>query len=133
MKNLVRDLSVIVAAVAAGLLFANAVQAQGLGNGFGNKTIFKIWSGNAHRGHYRAYKRPHRAKWRQRARRPRVIYVVSPPPPPVYIPVAAPVVAKTVNGNYCREFNSTAMIGGREVPVYGTMCRQPDGNWKMME
>jgi hypothetical protein len=132
MKNFVKDLSVIVVAVAAGLLFASAVQAQGLGNGFGNGTIVKTWSGNGNRGHYRGYKRPHRAKWRQ-DRRSRVIYVVSPPPALVYVPVAAPVVTPTVNASYCREFNSTAVIGGREVPVYGTMCRQPDGSWTTVE
>jgi surface antigen len=47
--------------------------------------------------------------------------------------VAAPAIVQSVEGNYCREFNSTAVIGGREFPVYGTMCRQPDGSWKMIE
>lgn len=36
------------------------------------------------------------------------------------------------NGAYCREFNQTAMIGGRQQQTYGTACRQPDGSWKIM-
>jgi surface antigen len=30
----------------------------------------------------------------------------------------------------CRDFNTTAMIDGREEVVQGTACRQPDGSWK---
>jgi hypothetical protein len=145
MKNFVKDLSVIVVAVVAGLLFASAVQARGLENGFGNISIFEILQGNHNQnrhGHFRNHRRHnaykhHGKKWHRAARRNRdrrVIYVVTQPAPaPVFAPVAAPVIIRSVQGNYCREFNSTAVIGGREVPVYGTMCRQPDGSWKTME
>ena len=32
----------------------------------------------------------------------------------------------------CREFNTTAQIGGRSEQVHGTACRQPDGSWKTL-
>jgi hypothetical protein len=52
MNNFVRDIGVIVVAVAAGLLFASSVQAQGQGSGFGNISIFKILQGsNNHNRH----------------------------------------------------------------------------------
>lgn len=35
-------------------------------------------------------------------------------------------------GAYCREFNQTAMIGGRQQQTYGTACRQPDGSWQIV-
>jgi surface antigen len=36
------------------------------------------------------------------------------------------------NGMYCREYQTTATVGGRPQQVYGTACRQPDGAWKIM-
>src|SRR5579871_1201315 len=34
-----------------------------------------------------------------------------------------------VEGNrYCREYRTTANIGGRKQQMYGTACRQPDGS-----
>ncbi|MBV9575493.1 MAG: glycine zipper 2TM domain-containing protein [Gammaproteobacteria bacterium] len=37
----------------------------------------------------------------------------------------------TVSGNdYCREYRTTAYIGGKKRQVYGTACRQPDGSWQ---
>jgi len=37
----------------------------------------------------------------------------------------------TVKGNrYCREYRTTADIGGKQQQMYGTACRQPDGSWK---
>lgn len=35
-------------------------------------------------------------------------------------------------GRYCREYQTTATIGGRPQQVYGTACRQPDGSWEHM-
>ena len=35
-------------------------------------------------------------------------------------------------GRYCREYNTTAVIGGRTERVYGTACRQPDGSWELV-
>jgi len=36
------------------------------------------------------------------------------------------------DGRYCREYNTTAVIGGRTQQVYGTACRQPDGSWQLV-
>ncbi len=33
-------------------------------------------------------------------------------------------------GNYCREYTTNSIIGGKIQEVYGTACRQPDGSWK---
>lgn len=35
-------------------------------------------------------------------------------------------------GRYCREYQTTATIGGRVERAYGTACRQPDGSWKLI-
>ena len=35
------------------------------------------------------------------------------------------------NGQYCREYNQTIMIGGQQHQAYGTACRQPDGTWQI--
>lgn len=38
---------------------------------------------------------------------------------------------QTERGRYCREYTTTAVVGGREQQVYGTACRQPDGAWEL--
>lgn len=44
-----------------------------------------------------------------------------------------PVRNMTHNGNkYCREYRTTAVIGGKSEQVYGKACRQPDGSWKIV-
>jgi surface antigen len=35
------------------------------------------------------------------------------------------------DGRYCREYQTSAIIGGRKEKVYGTACRQPDGSWQV--
>ena len=35
-------------------------------------------------------------------------------------------------GAYCREYTTTAVVGGRSQRVYGTACRNPDGSWKLV-
>ncbi|MHB8765675.1 MAG: RT0821/Lpp0805 family surface protein, partial [Deferrisomatales bacterium] len=35
-------------------------------------------------------------------------------------------------GQPCREFITTIIIGGREEQGYGTACRQPDGDWQIV-
>ncbi|OGO93047.1 MAG: hypothetical protein A3F41_04110 [Coxiella sp. RIFCSPHIGHO2_12_FULL_44_14] len=35
-------------------------------------------------------------------------------------------------GRYCREYQTTATIGGRQRRVYGTACRMTDGSWKVV-
>ncbi len=36
------------------------------------------------------------------------------------------------DGRYCREYQTTATIGGQVQQVYGTACRQPDGAWQIV-
>ncbi|WP_282604418.1 hypothetical protein [Pelagibius sp. Alg239-R121] len=33
--------------------------------------------------------------------------------------------------NYCREYQTKVMIGGKEEKAYGTVCRKPGGAWKV--
>jgi surface antigen len=35
-------------------------------------------------------------------------------------------------GQYCREYLQTVIIGDREQQAYGTACRQPDGSWQII-
>jgi surface antigen len=35
-------------------------------------------------------------------------------------------------GQYCREYQQTIIVGGKEEKSYGTACRQPDGSWKVV-
>jgi surface antigen len=45
-----------------------------------------------------------------------------------------PVRNVTHHGNkYCREYRTTADVGGKQQQVYGTACRQPDGAWKIVK
>jgi surface antigen len=39
---------------------------------------------------------------------------------------------ETTSGEYCREFQQQAAIGGQVQEVYGTACRQPDGQWRLV-
>ena len=38
---------------------------------------------------------------------------------------------QNADGLYCREYNATADIGGKQAKTYGTACRQPDGSWQI--
>jgi len=38
---------------------------------------------------------------------------------------------QTASG-YCREYETSAMIGGRPQSAFGTACRQPDGSWRIV-
>jgi surface antigen len=35
-------------------------------------------------------------------------------------------------GQYCREYQETVTIDGKQHKAYGTACRQPDGSWKVV-
>lgn len=39
---------------------------------------------------------------------------------------------QTDSGTYCREYTTTAVVGGRTQETYGRACRQPDGSWKLV-
>lgn len=36
------------------------------------------------------------------------------------------------HGQYCREYEQTIVIEGREHRAYGTACREPDGSWQIV-
>ena len=36
------------------------------------------------------------------------------------------------NGEYCREYTTTAVINGRADRVYGSACRNADGSWRLV-
>jgi surface antigen len=38
---------------------------------------------------------------------------------------------QTSDGTFCREYQQTITVGGREENGFGTACRQPDGNWQL--
>jgi surface antigen len=35
------------------------------------------------------------------------------------------------NGQYCREYRQTIVVGGQQNQASGTACRQPDGTWQI--
>jgi surface antigen len=37
------------------------------------------------------------------------------------------------SGQPCREFNTTAQIGGRRQNIHGVACREDDGTWRVVE
>lgn len=37
------------------------------------------------------------------------------------------------SNQYCREFQTTVTVGGELHKGYGTACRQPDGQWKVVQ
>ena len=36
-------------------------------------------------------------------------------------------------GTYCREWTDTVTVAGEQQQLYGKACRQPDGNWKLVQ
>lgn len=36
------------------------------------------------------------------------------------------------NNQYCREYQTTVVVGGETKRAYGTACRAPDGQWKIV-
>lgn len=72
---------------------------------------------------------------------PRVIYAppVMPAPPPVafapppLVAVPASPLYRGPGGRYCREYRSSAPVGGLAQLRYGTACLQPDGTWRVVD
>lgn len=94
------------------------------------------------RHHYRPHYRPHyRSHYRPYYPPPAVIYA---PPPVVYAPPPAVIYRSPVqatptseiyrarNGQYCREFQSTATINGGVQDTYGTACQDAGGTWRVV-
>jgi surface antigen len=40
---------------------------------------------------------------------------------------------KQASGEYCREFQQTVVIGGKQEEAYGVACRKPDGQWEIQQ
>jgi len=40
---------------------------------------------------------------------------------------------QNANGQYCREYSQTIVVGGQRQDGYGKACRQPDGTWKIVQ
>ncbi len=36
-------------------------------------------------------------------------------------------------GRYCREYQQTIIVGGKEQSGYGTACQSPDGSWEIVK
>ena len=39
---------------------------------------------------------------------------------------------QNAQGQYCREYSQTIVVGGQSQQGYGKACRQPDGTWKIV-
>lgn len=39
---------------------------------------------------------------------------------------------RSSDGQYCREFQQTVIVGGRSEQAYGTACYMPDGAWRVV-
>lgn len=78
---------------------------------------------------------------------PPVYYAAPPPayyapPPVIYAPppyggpqiAASPAspVFRTQQGQYCREYQATVVVGGVPQASYGTACLMPDGVWRVV-
>lgn len=37
------------------------------------------------------------------------------------------------SGRYCREYQQTVYVGGKQESAYGTACQQPDGSWEIVK
>lgn len=44
-----------------------------------------------------------------------------------------PVKTYEKDGSYCREFTQTIKVGDKVEKGYGTACRQPNGDWKIVQ
>lgn len=39
----------------------------------------------------------------------------------------------TTGADHCREYTGRALVGGRTTTMHGTACRQPDGQWQIID
>jgi surface antigen len=39
----------------------------------------------------------------------------------------------SATGAYCREYQTSVVVGGKRQSAYGTACQQPDGSWKVIK
>lgn len=50
-----------------------------------------------------------------------------------YGSVVPQAVYQAPDGQYCREFQQTIVVGGQQEQGFGKACRQPDGSWKIVQ
>ncbi len=82
----------------------------------------------APRHHYYGYRRPYYG-YRYRSYRGRGY----PPPPTNSQPApSAPTTSPAEQATNCREFTKTIVIDGQEQTAHGTVCRQSDGSWRIV-
>jgi hypothetical protein len=138
------------AALAAPLLVLTAAPAEAGDDKHRHHRHHGHWQGHHHKHHWHGHGHRHRHSsasiviWSGPAYRPYYPPVVYAPPPPrvVYAPapvVYAPQVAavptrdfRDAEGRYCREYQRTAVIDGRDQQIYGTACLMPDGAWRIV-
>lgn len=67
---------------------------------------------------------------------PKQVHVIVPPPmvKPALPPpgVVYGTIYQDAQGRYCREYQTTGIIDGRQERLYGTACRMPDGSWEFV-
>lgn len=56
--------------------------------------------------------------------------VYAEPAPLSVVPASDPYLDS--RGRYCREYQTSVMVGGAAQPAYGTACRMPDGAWRIV-
>jgi surface antigen len=48
------------------------------------------------------------------------------------MPAPAPAVpARAAPQTACHEYQTTAVIDGKTQPIWGRVCQQPDGSWRI--
>ncbi len=50
-----------------------------------------------------------------------------------YGSVVPQAVYQAPDGQYCREFQQTIVVGGQQEQGFGKACRQPDGSWQVVQ
>lgn len=138
---MIRGLVIALGVVAAGALAVPAAPAHA------DSYSFAYSSGGYYPRHYHKHHHPsYRARYVYVPPPPVYYYPPPPPrvvyypaPPPVYAAPPPPVVYQPLPGGrladdspQCREYQSTAVVNGRQVPSYGTACLQPDGSWRIV-
>jgi hypothetical protein len=147
MNRVLRIAFIAAATVAGTFLLGGAPSAEA-----GGRTSVSIGVGFGYYGGYGGgyYGRPYYPYYYRPYYYPPAYYYAPPPvvyaPPPVVYSAPPVVVTQpppmqatgtspsytAQNGQTCREFQSTATIGGQQQPVYGTACLQSDGAWRVV-
>lgn len=143
MRRILRIVSVV-AGIAASMVLLGGISSAEAGGRHHHSSVsigFGFYGGPYYARPYPYYYRPYYYPDYYYA--PPPVYYAPPPvvysAPPVVVTQPAPMAATgtspsytAANGQTCREFQSTATIGGQPQSVYGTACLQPDGAWRVV-